>query len=134
MLGLIAFVLQGQYMDLVHDHLAGMADAPRMLFRSSHIYLLLAAVLNIVMGIYLRSNIPFLIAELQVVISFIVIVAPIALIAGFFTEPFLADFLRPYTRPALYALFGVGVTLSLVGLFGWRVVDETSASKDANED
>jgi hypothetical protein len=52
------------------------------------------------------------------VVSAIVLVAPIALIAGFFLEPHLADFVRPYTRPALYALFGMGVILSLVGVFG----------------
>ena len=45
-LGLLLFVLQGQYMDHVHDHLAGMEDGPRMMFRSSHIYLLLASLLR----------------------------------------------------------------------------------------
>ena len=94
-LGLILFVLQGQYMDLALAHLVGMEDAPRMLFRSSHIYLLLAALLNVVLGVYMRGNIRFLIPELQLVVSSIVLVAPFALLAGFFLEPHLADFMRP---------------------------------------
>lgn len=106
-------------MDLALDHLAGMDDAQRMLFRSSHIYLLLAALLNVAMGVYLRSDIPFLVPALQVVISTVVLLAPIALIAGFFLEPYLANFLRPFTRPTLYALFGVGVALALVGVIEW---------------
>lgn len=118
-LGLLAFVLQGQYMDLALAHLVGLEDGPRMLFRSSHIYLLLAALLNVVMGVYMRGDIRFLIPELQLVVSVIVLAAPFALLAGFFLESHLADFIRPYTRPALYALFGIGVILSLVGVFGW---------------
>ena len=132
-LGLILFVLQGQYMDLALAHLVGMEDAPRMLFRSSHIYLLLAALLNVVLGIYMRGNIRFLIPKLQLVVSSIVLVAPFALLAGFFLEPHLADFMRPYTRPALYALFGIGVILSLVGVFGWLDPAESQSDPtDAN--
>lgn len=119
-LGLIVFVLQGQYMDLVHGHLAGMTDAPRMLYRSSHIYLLLVAVLNVAMGIYMNSDNPVLHPSIQALVSAVVILAPIGLLAGFFLEPDMKDLARPYTRPALYALFGTGVVLSLLGLIGTR--------------
>lgn len=129
MLGLLAFVLQGQYMDLALAHLVGMADAPRMLFRSSHIYLLLAALLNVVLGVYMRGDIRFLIPELQVVVSMVVLAAPFVLFAGFFLEPHLADLMRPYTRPALYGLFGIGVILSLVGVFGWLDAGKAPPSK-----
>jgi hypothetical protein len=43
LLGVIAFVGTGQY----HEHLRGMTDAQRLLFRSTHIYLLLASLLNL---------------------------------------------------------------------------------------
>ena len=51
--GLIAFIFTGQYMDRALDHLAGMRDLPRMLYRSAHIYLLFSALLNLVLGFYL---------------------------------------------------------------------------------
>jgi len=40
--GVVAFLLTGQYMDRVHDHLRDMDPTPRLLFRSTHIYLLLS--------------------------------------------------------------------------------------------
>ena len=51
-LGLLIFVLQGQYMThaLGVEHLP---DAPRMMYRSAHIYLLLACVANVSVGYYL---------------------------------------------------------------------------------
>ena len=43
LLGVLAFLATGQY----HEHLRGMDDAQRLLFRSAHIYLLLASLLNL---------------------------------------------------------------------------------------
>ena len=115
--GLIVFALQGQYMDRVHDHLANMADAPRMLYRSSHIYFLLVSVLNIVLGVYLKDGAQVVRPAVQWVVSGVVLLAPVVLLAGFFLEPGMAELMRPYTRPALYALFGTGVILSLLEIF-----------------
>lgn len=52
--GIAAFLATGLYMDRVHGHLRGYDDAVRMLYRSSHICLLLAAVTKTVLGLYLR--------------------------------------------------------------------------------
>lgn len=114
-LGLLVFVLQGQYMDHVHDHLVNMDDAPRMLYRSSHIYLLLVSVINSVMGVHLRYDGSRLQRLSLGIISGIVLLAPIFLLIGFFVEPGLDRLARPFTRPALYGLFGTGVVLSLYG-------------------
>jgi len=116
-LGLILFLLQGHYMDSVHDHLVGMADGPRMLYRSSHIYFMMAAVINIVLGVYLTNERAGLISRLQWLISAIFLLAPFLLLAGFFIEPGLQNFHRPYSRPALYALFGTGTVVSVLGLY-----------------
>jgi hypothetical protein len=40
LLALAAFLASGQNMDRAHDHLRGLDDVTRMLFRSTHIYLL----------------------------------------------------------------------------------------------
>lgn len=117
--GLLVFALQGQYMDLVHDHLAGMADGPRMLYRSSHIYLLLVSVLNVALGVYLTSDNKSVHPVLQNIVSAVFLLAPIGLLAGFFLEPGMEDFARPFTRPVLYAVFGTGVGLAGLGIFAW---------------
>ena len=118
--GLIVFVLQGQYMDLFHAHLTTMADGPRMLFRSSHIYLLLASVLNVVLGVYLRDDSSLIHRWIQIVVSTVVLLSPIGLLAGFFLEPGMDELVRQYTRPVLYGLFGSGVLLGAVAIAGWR--------------
>ena len=118
--GLIVFLLQGQYMDLVHGHLANMPDGPRMLYRSSHIYLLLASVLNVVLGVYLRDDSQLIHRWIQVAVSTVVLLSPIGLLAGFFLEPRMDELIRPYTRPVLYGLFGSGVLLSALAIAGWR--------------
>jgi hypothetical protein len=41
------FLLTGQYMAIYQGHLQGMADLPRMLFRSRHIYILFTGLLNL---------------------------------------------------------------------------------------
>lgn len=118
-IGLAAFLLQGQYMDHVHGHLMGMADGPRMLYRSSHIYLLLASVLNVALGVYMTRDNAVVNSWLQRVVSTVILLAPLGLLTGFFVEPGLEGFARPYSRVALYALFGIGVVLASVGLIAW---------------
>ncbi len=119
-LGLVVFVLQGQYMDQAHDHLAGMPDATRMMYRSSHIYLLLASVLNVVLGIYRVDDTLPMKPLIRGLVSGVALLAPAALLLGFFLEPAMPDLARPFTRPALYAFFGVGVIASIAGFAGWR--------------
>jgi len=114
--GVVVFVLTGQYMDIYHDHLQGMADGPRMLYRATHIYILLASIINLVLGVYMSEPGGRIRKAVQHVVSVIVLVAPFLLLAGFFTEPNLADLQRPYSRPALFGLFGAAVLLSLTGL------------------
>lgn len=115
-LGLIVFVLQGQYMDHAHDHLIGMQDAPRMLYRSAHIYFLLATLLNVLLGVYITDARTIVSKPLQSLVSAIVLIAPAVLLAGFFLEPEMNELARPYSRLALYALFVMGVVLSMLGL------------------
>jgi len=64
---LVVFVLTGQDMALYHGHLGGMADGPRMLYRSRHIYILLASLLNLGLGAYLTRGLDRRTQILQVV-------------------------------------------------------------------
>jgi hypothetical protein len=100
--GVVAFLLSGQYMDRVHNHLADMEPTPRLLFRSTHIYLLLASLVNLALGLYLTPTPSPWRTWLRHAGSVLVLAAPVLLAIGFFVEPWLTDLERPYTRPTLY--------------------------------
>jgi hypothetical protein len=102
---LIGFLLSGQYMHWFLGHLQGMSDAPRMLYRSAHIYLLWSAMLNLALGLYVRLSIVSVSRCAQVVGSALILVGPLLLVAAFFYEASLNDLQRPFSRPAIYAAF-----------------------------
>lgn len=113
LLGMAAFIGTGQYMHWVHAHLVGMADAPRMIYRSTHIYVLFASALNVVMGIYFAPADVRWRGRVQQLGSALILIAPILLLAAFFREPWLANFERPFGRPGIYAAFA-GTLLHLI--------------------
>jgi hypothetical protein len=115
-IGLVSFLLTGQYMYHVHNHLAGMPDGARMLFRSSHIYLLLVSIINLVIGVYWQQQNAKFARTLQWIASCLVFLASLLLLAGFFTEPYLHNLDRPYSRIGLYALFAVALLYIGLGL------------------
>jgi energy-coupling factor transporter transmembrane protein EcfT len=80
----IIFLLTGQYMEYLHNR--QLPDGQRMLYRSRHIYLLLAGLLNLVIGIYLTARQGWR-RTLQIVGSLLIVFAPGPLLAGFFSEP-----------------------------------------------
>ena len=51
-IGMVLFVLSGQYFYFALDGLAGFENTPRLLLRTSHIYLFFAAFINLVFGLY----------------------------------------------------------------------------------
>ncbi len=102
MIALVGFILTGQYMDRVHDHLTGMPDGPRMLYRSAHIYLLFAALLNLLLGAYLRLADHRLVRMVQQAASVVLLTLPVFFTVAFFREPALAGLERPWARPAIY--------------------------------
>jgi hypothetical protein len=113
-LGLLLFVLQGQYMARVLgvEHLG---DASRMLYRSAHIYFLLACVANVSVGYYMPRATP--INVLQRLISVILLTSPALLIVSFLTESTGDSLDRPVGTVALYLLFGGATLLSLHELY-----------------
>jgi hypothetical protein len=114
MLGIIAFLLTGQYMDRFHGHLAGMSNEQRLLFRSTHIYLLLASAIHIPLGLYFHWPAGRFRKGLIVMGSTLLIAAPIMLLIGFAREPWMTELARPFTRPALFGTLA-GIVLHLLG-------------------
>src|SRR5262249_55286276 len=99
-------------MDRVHDHLRGMDDARRLLFRSTHIYLLFGSLVNLALGLYLKPASGWR-RWVRLIGSLLVLTTPFFAAAGFFTEPWLSDLQRPYSAPAAYSCLA-GMLLHLV--------------------
>jgi hypothetical protein len=112
--GVVGFLATGQYMDRVHDHLRGMDDTRRLLFRSTHIYLLFGSLVNLALGLYLRPAAGWR-RWVRAAGSALVLLTPALAAAGFFTEPWLSGLDRPYSRPAAYSCLA-GMLLHLLGL------------------
>ena len=104
---LAVFLLTGQYMDKVHAHLAGMADGPRLLYRSRHIYVLMSALLNIALAAYLVPYPHRLARGLQLGGSTIVTAAGVAMVVAFFYDAPHADFAHLTVWWSRGAIFGL---------------------------
>ena len=111
----IVFLLTGQYMEYVHNRL--LPDGTRMLYRSRHIYLLLAGLLNLVIGTYFVPQPRGWRRTLQLLGSILIILAPGLLLAGFFSEPRRGP---NETRVAAFGIFAVALGTLLHVLSGLR--------------
>jgi len=101
-LGFITFVLTGQYMHLVHGHLREMADGPRLLYRSSHIYLLWSSLLNVLLGCYLNPLRNRSLGVAQSIAGLAILIGPFLLTTSFFVESNNPSLARPVAWLAIY--------------------------------
>jgi hypothetical protein len=113
LLVVIAFLLTGQYMNVYHNHLQGMQDGPRMLFRTRHIYILLAGLLNLGIGSYFSWRSQEWRRILQMLGSASIVVAPLLFMAAFFYEPGLANLYTPLSHWGMYTI-GAGTLFHLL--------------------
>ena len=118
---LIGFLLTGQYMDRVHAHLVSMPDGPRLLYRSAHIYLLFAALLNLLLGAYLRLAEARSVRSVQLVASGALLLLPGLFTLAFFFEPALSNLERPWARAAIYLSLGAVLVHVLAAGQGLRI-------------
>ncbi len=109
-LGLVLFALQGQYMARFLG-VADLPDAARMLYRSAHIYLLLASVANVSAGYFMTPT--AVVTYPQRLIGVVLLLAPGLFILSFFTESTIATLERPIAKAGLYLLFATAALLLL---------------------
>lgn len=114
--GVVAFVLTGQYMHWVYHHLRGMPDGPRLLFRTSHIYLLWSSLLNLAIGCYLTTPTDSAIKKIRALGSAALLFGPYLLCWSFFSESQSLTLARPVCRSAI-CLAAAGVLLHLLTSF-----------------
>lgn len=110
----ITFLLTGLYMRKNFPEIYGDNQAMRMMFRGSHIYILLVGLLNIGLGSYLVFSSEVWKKALQFLGSILVLAATFLLIFAFFHEPFQGGILRPWTSLAL-AMLLAGVVEHFIG-------------------
>ena len=110
---IVIFLLTGQYMDRRLDHLMYLSDGPRMLFRTRHIYILFAGLLNVSLGSYFTYRPEGWRKALRVAGSILIAAATLLFIVAFFYEPTLAGLKTPLTLIAMIAI----LTGTLLHLF-----------------
>jgi hypothetical protein len=106
--GIVIFVLTGQYMGIFLRGLNEMPDGPRLLYRSSHLYLMWASLVNLLVGMYFGLAVSRSSRITQYVASVLLLSGPPLILAGFFIESPGNNLDRPFCTWANYfALAGV---------------------------
>lgn len=112
----LVFVGTGAYMKLGLNGLENMDDAQVLLFRSVHIYILLSALVNLVLGVHYWVYPKRSLRALQNVGSTFIALSPVLFMLGFFNEPWLEGLERPFSGPAVYAI-ALGSLLHAIAYF-----------------
>jgi len=82
----VIFLATGQYMRFV-AHAGELPIGPRLLYRSRHIYVLMAALINLTLGAYVVSSARHGARITQVVGSALIAIGSVLLVSAFFRDP-----------------------------------------------
>lgn len=107
------FLATGLYMRWRFPGLYEGNEVIRYLFRANHIYLLLAGLLNVALGLYLSLHPARWRGRLQRAGSVLLLMAPVLLLAAFFAEPPVPAPERPLTAAGIFAT-GIGMLCHLI--------------------
>lgn len=111
----IIFLFTGVYMKFGFPGLYKEDEIIRYTFRANHVYILLAGLVNIVLGIYLHVQPHGRKRFLQFIGSALILAAPILLVVAFFFEAPLGTPERYMTSIGIFTLF-VGVICHVPGI------------------
>jgi hypothetical protein len=130
----VAFLLTGQYMDKVYNHMQGVPDDIRLLFRTRHIFILLASLINLGIAAYFTKRRTLLRRVLQALGSALIFTASVLFIVAFFYEPLLTGLYTPLSHKGSYAVVA-GIALHLLsGIGDEREVKSAPPSGEAVDD
>jgi hypothetical protein len=87
LLGVLAFVLSGQAMRFHKPAMKSLEAGAHMMYVSRHIYILGGALVNVMLGLYLRMESRGWRRNLQLVGSVMLLLSPILLTLAFLQEP-----------------------------------------------
>ena len=100
----VAFLLTGQYMDKFYNHMAGVPDAQRLLYRTRHIFILLAGLLNLGIGAYFTYRTETWCRMVQLLGSLLIFTASLLFIIAFFYKPNLHNLHTPLSHWGTYTI------------------------------
>jgi hypothetical protein len=102
----VTFLITGQYMRHHTPPMAALSGSARLMFRSRHVYILAAGLVNLMLGLYLRRHPRGWRRMVQAGGSALLIVSPILLVVAFAVEPQggFREEMR-WSAAGLYALF-----------------------------
>jgi len=115
-IAVVAFLITGQIMGRHEPPVAAMEWAERLLFRSRHIYLLCAGLVNLAIGVH------FLLPEraarrgAAIVGSLLVLASAVLMLFAFFAEPMAGRWPGMISSAGLFALFGGVLLYTFVSL------------------
>ena len=115
LLGVLAFLASGLEMHFRYGHLRSFDMATRLSFRSIHIYLLFASLLNLGVSLGARAHEAPWQRRVAVVGSALVLAAPFLLGVAFVTEPLADGAHRTVTSFGVYAAAGGTALLAIAG-------------------
>ena len=82
----VVFLLTGQYMDKFHNHLDGVELGVRMLYRTRHIFILLASLMHLALGLYCQTRAGQWQRWVQRAGSAALTIGTLLMVVGFFSE------------------------------------------------
>jgi hypothetical protein len=109
---LIIFLLTGQYMDKYYNHMVGVPDGIRLLYRTRHIFILLSGLTNLGIGAYFTFRPRLWGRVLQLVGSALTFLSSVLFTLGFFYEPGFGNLRTPLSHWGVYCIVA-GVLLHL---------------------
>jgi hypothetical protein len=117
----LAFVLTGQYMDKYYNHMVGVPDGPRLLYRTRHIFILLSGLLNLGIGAYFTYRIERWRRTMQLLGSLCIFAASFLYLSAFFYEPKLSNLYTPLSHWGTYLIAAGAILHVLSGAAQKRV-------------
>jgi hypothetical protein len=112
--GVVAFLLTGVYMRSGFPDLSATNEVLRYLSRSNHVYVLLASLINVALGVHLKPVVPGWRATASKLGSLLALVAPVVLCFAFIYEAPRASPERVLTLLGIAAL-AAGIALHVLG-------------------
>jgi hypothetical protein len=112
--GVIAFLATGAYMRAGFPDLYAANEVLRYLYRSNHVYVLLASLINVALGVHLKPVVPGWRATASKLGSLLALVAPVVLCFAFIYEAPRASPERVLTLLGIAAL-AAGIALHVLG-------------------
>jgi hypothetical protein len=113
----MVFLLTGQYMDKYYNHMVGVPDGIRLLYRTRHIFILLSGLTNLGIGAYFTFRRQAWGRVMQLIGSALTFLAPGLFTVAFFYEPGLTNLRTPLSHWGVYCIVA-GVILHLLSGIG----------------